>query len=309
MRTTHLVTFVSLTALLAVVGLGFVAMPAPLAAAGSGQFTAVLDTDLDGLDDALEARFGTDPTLADTDGDGFSDLEEKFLGIDPLKADIGTMPGQMPPGLELEIYAVGDQLIMQVFGLFQNRVDSLQFYFAGTTIKTQVLSFRDMAPFFVGVESVNHSFPGRNLRVARFAIPRSHFDLQGSSALAVSAVADGQSSLGDSCMMITIDNTLSEVRPDVVASSTMNGQSSNSMAGGLFPVDPEEGPGPEGSANEDQVCVQVMQEVANMGGGRVAYRVSDAYCDPLPSAVCFSGCTASVETIVIGIDIVGLLGG
>jgi hypothetical protein len=52
-----------------------------------------------------------------------------------------------------------------------------------------------------------------------------------------------------------------------------------------------------------------MQEVANMGGGRVAYRVSDAYCDPLPSAVCFSGCTASVETIVIGIDIVGLLGG
>ncbi len=309
MRTTHIITSASVAAILAVAALSFVASPTPLVAAGTGTYTAFLDTDLDGLDDALEARFGSDPNLADTDGDGFSDLEERFIGFDAMKPDVGNLPNQMPPGLRLEIYAVGDNLILQVFGLFQDRIESPSFYFAGTTISTQVFSFKDMAQFFVGVESVNHAFPNRHMQVARFAIPRIYFDQQVSASLAVSALAEGLSSVSDSCMMTTIDNTLTEVCPEVVTTSFTSGQGSSGVTGGLFPVDPEEGPSSEGSGSSDQVCVQVMQEVANMGGGRVAYRVSDAYCDPLPNAMCFTGCAASVETIIIGIDIVGLLGG
>ena len=45
-----------------------------------------LDTDLDGITDAMEAELGTDPERADTDGDGFTDLEESDAGTDPLSA-------------------------------------------------------------------------------------------------------------------------------------------------------------------------------------------------------------------------------
>jgi YD repeat-containing protein len=43
-----------------------------------------LDSDGDGLADALEVRLGTDPYNQDTDGDGFSDLAEVAAGSDPL---------------------------------------------------------------------------------------------------------------------------------------------------------------------------------------------------------------------------------
>jgi hypothetical protein len=47
-----------------------------------------LDTDHDGLTDAQEAKYGTNPLKADTDGDGLTDGEEvKIYGTDPLKAD------------------------------------------------------------------------------------------------------------------------------------------------------------------------------------------------------------------------------
>ncbi len=43
----------------------------------------LIDTDGDGLSDAEEADYGTDPTLADTDYDGYGDLEEIEYGTDP----------------------------------------------------------------------------------------------------------------------------------------------------------------------------------------------------------------------------------
>ena len=45
-----------------------------------------LDSDNDGLTDALEVALGTDLKNPDTDGDGFSDGAEVFTGYDPLAA-------------------------------------------------------------------------------------------------------------------------------------------------------------------------------------------------------------------------------
>lgn len=51
------------------------------------------DTDGDGLADALEYIYGTDPTRIDTDGDGYTDAEEILeLNSDPLDAN---SPGEM----------------------------------------------------------------------------------------------------------------------------------------------------------------------------------------------------------------------
>lgn len=43
-----------------------------------------LDTDSDGLGNADEKKYGTDPEQPDTDGDGFTDKQEVDAGRDPL---------------------------------------------------------------------------------------------------------------------------------------------------------------------------------------------------------------------------------
>lgn len=53
------------------------------------QAVKLIDSDLDddGLSDAWEIKFKTDPTNSDTDGDGFKDGEEADQGFDPARAD------------------------------------------------------------------------------------------------------------------------------------------------------------------------------------------------------------------------------
>lgn len=47
-----------------------------------------IDTDKDGVPDALELKYGTDPKNPDTDGDGLTDGDEIMVwGTDPLKKD------------------------------------------------------------------------------------------------------------------------------------------------------------------------------------------------------------------------------
>lgn len=49
---------------------------------------APVDTDLDGISDEEEVKWGTDPNVVDTDGDGLSDRQEiYFFSSDPLKRD------------------------------------------------------------------------------------------------------------------------------------------------------------------------------------------------------------------------------
>lgn len=58
------------------------------------------DGDGDGLDNAAEFQFGTNPLNSDTDGDGRTDYEELFVrGTDPLKRD--TDGDGMPDGWEV----------------------------------------------------------------------------------------------------------------------------------------------------------------------------------------------------------------
>ncbi len=45
-----------------------------------------LDTDGDGLSDALEALLGTNPNQSDSDGDGASDAAEQIAGTDPTQS-------------------------------------------------------------------------------------------------------------------------------------------------------------------------------------------------------------------------------
>ncbi|SFK68876.1 NlpC/P60 family protein [Geodermatophilus ruber] len=62
--------------------------PGPVAAPAAPMTFPAVDTDRDGLVDAMELLLGTDPLKTDTDADGVSDGYEKYsLGTDPTRAD------------------------------------------------------------------------------------------------------------------------------------------------------------------------------------------------------------------------------
>ena len=73
-----------------------------MASQGQGTTPALgLDTDGDGLPDAQEPAFGTDPKNPDTDGDGINDKAEIDLRTNPTKAD--TDGDGLPDGEELRL--------------------------------------------------------------------------------------------------------------------------------------------------------------------------------------------------------------
>ena len=107
--------------------------------------------------------------------------------------------------------------------------------------------------------------------------------------------------------MTKVDYILSEIR--IPAGDLGRSTGDGDPAGGISPLEPAGGGEPPHPGNADEVCVQTLEAIGNMGGGRVAYRVTEAACSPMANAVCFTGCASSVEDIIIGIDIIGLLGG
>jgi hypothetical protein len=61
-----------------------------------GSDPKLADSDGDGLDDGAELAAGTDPTKADTDGDGLDDGDEVLFGRDPLDEKSGPYEGGWP---------------------------------------------------------------------------------------------------------------------------------------------------------------------------------------------------------------------
>ncbi len=65
------------------------------------------DADFDGLSDAKEIIYGSDPLRADTDGDGFLDGKEVAQGFDPLVAGKGTgrLSDRKNPSLTVQYFS------------------------------------------------------------------------------------------------------------------------------------------------------------------------------------------------------------
>lgn len=74
-----------------------------------------IDSDGDGLSDALEAELGTNPNLPDTDDDGINDNVEVAYGTDPLTPDVGLTSDANKDGT---VNALDIQLVVnRVLGL------------------------------------------------------------------------------------------------------------------------------------------------------------------------------------------------
>lgn len=66
----------------------------------AGKKNSEVDSDADGLDDAIELALGTNISQGDTDGDGTSDSKEVFLGYNPLK---GEADRSLPKHVEINL--------------------------------------------------------------------------------------------------------------------------------------------------------------------------------------------------------------
>lgn len=73
----------------------------------SANYSFVSDTDLDGLSDAKEAIYGSDPLRPDTDEDNFADGQEVARGFDPLVPgkDTGALKERKDPTLSVQYFS------------------------------------------------------------------------------------------------------------------------------------------------------------------------------------------------------------
>jgi hypothetical protein len=283
------------------VWIGLEATQTTLLASG-GRSLALEDIDGDGLDDLLEFRIGSNPYSVDSDADTLSDLEEMLLGTDPL---IWDDLSKITPsaGLYADAYAQADSIYLSVNLIGQTSAVSVEYSMARQQSLVTVTAAAAQ-PYLVAYSETTSSRPGWYIQRATYAFPRSWFESELSSAFAVTAIVDGIQ-FSQMRMFTHVDHILSEVR----FPQGSGRQGSSTPTGGLVPLEPSGGGEPPYPGNSDEVCVQTLQPIGSFGGGRVAYRVSAAGCAPMASATCFTGCSTSIEDVLIGIDIIGLLGG
>jgi len=268
--------------------------------ANNSTFLTFSDVDGDGLDDALEARWGCSDVNPDSDGDTLSDLDEILLGTDPLEFDdlIRLDPPQAT--MKIDSYVCDTDLVIQIMTLQQFSTNNIRFYWADAVRFAEV-----PRTTLMGLPAERHNYtsviPGYSTQVIKIVLPLYKVKALGNMAIGIEGYTDGVP-VGDQIRFVSIASELMEWR-DTGAFSRYNAASSG--GGGLFPVDPL-GNMP-GEATTGEVCVQTLQEVASLGNGQKLYQVSDSYCDYLPTAQCFIGCAAAVGDTLVGIDIVGLL--
>jgi hypothetical protein len=269
--------------------------------ANNSTFTTFSDLDNDGLDDALEARWGLSDVAIDSDGDQLTDLDEILLGTDPLEFDDLVRLDPPEPTMKIDSYVCDNDLVIQIMTLQKFGTNNIRFYWADAT------SFQEVPRTTLrGLTAERHNYtsiiPGYSTQVIKIVLPRLRIEALGAVAIGIEGFTDGVA-VGDQIRFTYLGNKLLEWRT-TGAFSRYNAQNGGG-GGGLFPVDPLGGM--PGEATSGEVCVQTLQEVASLGNGQKLYQVSDSYCDYLPTAKCFVGCSASIGDTLVGIDIVGLL--
>lgn len=294
--------------------------------ASGGPLTLLADSDGDGLDDALEARLMTKGDLSDSDADGFSDLEEILVGTDPMDGQSQT-GGAIVPASYLNLYALGNKVVVSIYALRQTGVSQLEMFWAGPNGMTY---FRpsDIAGNQVDVQTRPTSWPGFEIEFVRYEFKRSAFEQPSSVTFGVQALLDNQILSVSSATLTKVGGVLSQLVWDGQINSTVgntpnaaaNGNQqfeaeefggqggSTSSSGGIVPVEPDNG-GHSNDGSADEVCVQILSPTGHLGNGRMEYTVDSASCEPMVGAICLTGCSATIGETIIGVDIVGLLGG
>lgn len=306
-------------ALLAVASVGLTGARNGIQAVQRNQDIPFQDADLDGLDNALEFRLGSNPQKANADADALDDLSELLLGTDPHTANA---PGSYPSpaaSVQLEAYVIGDALVLQNLMLRQNTVKNVHFYVAlpdpaqpsnpNAPPVTQRLGLGAYSKFVDRFVTLPSAVPGYEISSMRLVLPAAPFLQAGRFSIAVVAELDRGVKVADEVRFSTMDGLLVEWRDTGVrtfgTANPQGGTSHGGLPGGLFPADPTANH-PIGENLVNQVCVQQVGAIGLHGIG-VMYGVIEADCDTLFGAVCFASCTGSAGETFFGLDLPSLL--
>lgn len=282
-----------------------VSSTAPLQAA-AGTFAVWADTDQDGLDDALETRFGLSHILSDTDGDGYTDFDEAMAGLDPLDPNnLNALVG-VEPKLTIELYTIGLDTVLTVTAMRHYTARNLELFFA-TRDNIRPINLAALGAFPNDRYNIQTSIPGMLATVWRVTVPTAAFEHLDAYALAVHAELDGAHH-GSEVSLINVGGVRMEYRTSLSMTRPSSNQSQGGLTGGLFPTDGDDIL--PGEITPGMVCVQELNEVGSLGlgSGQKIYQVSNGYCDMLPTAKCFSSCSDTIGGTIIGIDIGALIG-
>lgn len=276
--------------------------PEAVLQAASPSSQPLVDTDGDGLHDLLEIRLGTRFDEADTDADGASDLEEYLSRRDPLVPN-GPLDALLEePAVRLNVYEVNGTTYVQFFASYEQQVSAASVGF-GTEFAERWLS----APRVLGmaVERQNRlASSDPQVNIVSATIPVDAVQLKALTPLSLGFIAliDGQY-VGDEVPLVEASNEVQELR----ALDVQNPTPAENSPLGLFPAQPQ--PQPQRDGNTNEVCVQSLQIVGGLAGGKLLYSVGEAYCDYMPTAVCVADCRLTAGGTVVGLDIPGLLSG
>lgn len=314
----HKSPLVFVGALLAVASVGLTGTRNGIHAGQRNQDLPFQDADVDGVDNALEVRIGSNPLAFDSDLDTLDDLTELVIGTNPREPTLRASLPPAQPRARLEGYMIGGTFVLQGLLMRQHSVQSVHFYIAtpdpqdpyGPPV-TQRLGMSAFSKYLDRYEVLPSTLPSFEISSVRLVLPAAPFVQAERFAIAIVAVLDNGIKVADEIRFATVDGLVVEWRDDGVpnqANVTLQGTGGSGGTGGpggLFPADPTAGL-PLGENLSNQVCVQEVGAVGIQGVG-VIFAVNSAHCDTMYGAVCLSSCSTSVGDTFVGLDLPSLL--
>lgn len=265
-----------------------------------------IDSDGDGLHDALELVIGTNPNRFDTDGDGFGDGEEVARGSNARRKQITPTEGG-GARVSIDAYSCAGKVhALTTVYLPPGQQEARSFRF-GLALGERLLTVP--LNVFRGGEAPRtiELFGGGRLVVFDPVVPESFALAQGGLALFVTVANGAQYVAADSLTLQVVDGELFErvsVDTNLLISASL--QSASTQGGVFRPL--VAGGGSSASQAAGRICAQATM-VVGVVGALVTQEVVEAGCVEGWDAYCTPGCAATIGMTIKSIDPAALIGG
>ena len=273
---------------------------------------APLDSDGDGLPDAVEAHLGTSPDRADSDGDGYWDAEEIARQSDPQ--DKQAIPVSIPASVGLGVYEKGAKIHpVAVMYIADGDIRSAKLK-VGLRIGKQL---RDMPIGFFSkgatVTTAPNTFNAQSkVLVFNMTMPSKYVYRFGDLSVYSKVNYRGSIISADALYMwvsggVIVESDITGIRSPA-PSPSLNSLNPGQGTTGIYQALGGSGSPPPPSWKSGMVCAQAMV-VVGVVGSVVVQEVMSADCESGWESYCDGSCSATVGKMINMVDPVALIGG
>jgi len=272
-----------------------------------------LDSDGDGLKDALESPLQTSAFSLDTDGDGFLDAEEVARNSSPFRAEDTPLPSTLDVGMAA--YGGGGSTHVVVAAYITDRNLSNKVFGLGVLVGKTLHEI----PSSVLLEHATMEFgpasnPDHLVLLFDLAVNPAQIHAAGSLVIytTLGVLGDPHVNAAATLHLTSVEGVVTWARPDRgflprLGPGGVGGPSPD--AGTVYlPIPASGGGGLPQEWIPDEICYQVTRIVGFLDGVLV-HEVISAECVPGWDSYCKPDCAASVGTTFMTLDPGSLLGG